>query len=296
MRIDNKFEGAVCALMTPFKQDGSIDVEAMKRHVSSLSKSGLQGFYPCGTSGEAPKLTHDERRAVTRAVVEAAGGIPVFAGGGGTTTDDSLRSVQDAKEIGADGVVLLPPYYYHPTQEALRQHYSTVASKCQLPMFLYNVPNFAGYSISNETVVDLVKSHPNIIGIKDSSGDMLTLGNLIMELDGQAGVFQGLEPLILPSLALGARGAAVSDANVAPGLVVGIIRAFRQGDLEGARKAQAELTRLDNSLGFGDFITATKEALRLMGRPVGTTRKPSPTLTKEQSETIRKTLAELKLL
>ncbi|MDA4130373.1 MAG: dihydrodipicolinate synthase family protein [Thaumarchaeota archaeon] len=297
MLIDKNFEGVICALMTPFKADGSLDLEMMKRHVEILSKSRLRGFYPCGSSGEAPKMTHEERMKVIRAVVDGASHkVPVFAGGGGTTTEDSLRAAKDSKDAGADAVVLLPPYYYHPTQEALLEHYSTVAKKSDLPIFLYNVPNLAGYSLHNDTVTTLVKNNSNIVGIKDSSGDMINFGNLIADLDGRAGVFQGLEPLILPSLVMGASGAAVSDANVAPDLTVGIVDSFRAKEYDMAFKNQRDLTRLDNALGIADFILLTKEALRLMGRPFGATRKPSTPVTSAQTDHIKKTLLELKLL
>jgi 4-hydroxy-tetrahydrodipicolinate synthase len=297
MKIDRGFEGVVVALMTPMQADGSTDEPRMKDLVDLLLPSGISGLYVAGSSGEAPKLTLDERkRLIGITVARANGKIPVLAGIGGTTTAETLEMGKYSKEAGADAAVLLPPYYYHPTREALKEHYVSLASRIDLPLFLYSVPNFAGYTHPNDLVTELIGECSNIVGIKDSSGNMLNLIELIDALNGKIAVFQGLEPLVLCSLVMGANGAMVSDANVAPHLIINIFEAYKKGDWAQAAEYQRKLNFLDRNLGFEDFITSTKEALRLMGRPIGTTRKPTSQIKPDDSKKIKNALQKLGLI
>jgi len=297
MRVDRTFEGVVIALMTPMHDDGSVDLEKMKELVEFLINYRIHGLYPCGTSGEGPKLSREERKEIVKTVTEAAHGrVPVFAGGCGASTEDSVATVKDAEESGADAVILLPPYYYKPTKEALLEHYSTVADRSMLPIFLYNVPGFAGYSLPNELIVHLVKEHSIITGVKDSTGNMIGLIELLNATKGEVGVFQGLEPLVLVSLVMGARGCTVSDANIAPQLVVDIFEAFKQGRIQDAVKKQFDLAYLDSHMGYEDFIISTKEALRLLGRPIGPTRRPSSKVKSEDLAKMKQMLQDLGLL
>jgi 4-hydroxy-tetrahydrodipicolinate synthase len=297
MKVDRSFEGVVVALMTPMQAEGSIDEPRMKELVDLLLPSGLSGLYVAGSSGEAAKLTFDERkRLIDVTVTRADGKLPVLAGIGGTTTAETVEMGKYSKEAGADAAVLLPPYYYHPTREALKEHYVTVASQIDLPLFLYSVPNFAGYTHPNDLVIELIGECANIVGIKDSSGNMLNLIELIDALDGKIAVFQGLEPLVLCSLVMGAKGAMVSDANVAPHLIVNIFEAYKNRNWTQAAEYQRKLAFLDRNLGFEDFITSTKEAMRLMGIPIGTTRKPTSQIKPDDSKKIQNALQKLRLI
>jgi 4-hydroxy-tetrahydrodipicolinate synthase len=296
MKIDRGFEGVVVALMTPMQADGSIDEPRMQELVDLLLPSGLNGLYVVGSSGEAPKLTLDERkRLIGVTVARANGKIPVLAGVGGTTTAETVEMGRYSKEAGAEAAVLLPPYYYHPGKQALKTHYETVASKVDLPLFLYNAPNYAGYNHSNDLVIELVKECANIVGIKDSSGNMMNLIELIDSLESEIAVFQGLEPLMLCSLVMGANGAMVSDANVAPALVVDIFQAYKRRDWSRAIEGQRRLSLLDRNLASEDFIASTKEAMRLLGMPIGATRQPTSPIRPEDSEKIGNALQKLGL-
>ena len=296
MPLDRDFEGVVVALMTSFDSEGNLDIEKTGEFVDYMADTGLHGLFVAGTAGEGPKLSVDEKKTLIRATVEKANGrVAVLGGAGGVATRDSLEVAKYARDVGADAVVLLPPYYYHPSKSALFEHYSNVASKVDLPVYLYNLPSFVGYTLDVDLVSQIAGECSNVIGVKDSGGNLSYSIDLIAAVRGKASVFQGIEALFLSSLIMGAKGAVVSDANVAPKLVLSIFEAFKKGDLRRAVDDQFKLALLDRVLSSDDFISYTKEALKLLGMPIGTCRKPCSTVTSDESKKIKEALDQLSI-
>jgi 4-hydroxy-tetrahydrodipicolinate synthase len=296
MPLDRNFEGAVVALMTSFDGDGNLDIKKTIEFVDYMADTELHGLFVAGTAGEGPKLSVDEKKALIRATVEKANGrVAVLGGAGGVATRDSLEVAKYASDVGADAAVLLPPYYYRPSQSALFDHYSYIASKVDLPIFLYNLPSFVGYTLDIELVSQIVGECSNVIGVKDSGGNLSYSIDLIAAVRGKASVFQGIESLLLSSLIMGAKGAVVSTANVAPKLVLSIFEAFKKGDLRRAIDDQFKLALLDRVLSTDDFISSTKEALKLLGMDIGTCRKPCSNVTPDESKKIKEALDQLSI-
>lgn len=173
MPLDRNFEGVVVALVTSFDGKGDVDIKKTCDFVDYMADTGLHGLFVAGTAGEGPKLSVDEKKTLIRATVEKANGrVAVLGGAGGVATRDSLEVAKYARDVGAEAVVLLPPYYYHPSKSALFEHYSYVASKVDLPIFLYNLPSFVGYTLDIELVSQIAVECSNVIGIKDSGGNL----------------------------------------------------------------------------------------------------------------------------
>lgn len=289
-------EGVIPAMVTPFKKDRSIDLEGLKRLTRILLDAGVHGLFPLGSIGEGPKLSREERMKVLEAVIEAAGSnVKVIPGAGGITTRDTIRYVQDASDLGAFAAIIHPPWYYHPTAEALLEHYLTVADNSEIPIILYNLPSFVGYEIPVD-VVARAAEHENVIGIKDSSANMLYFQELIRATPEGFNVIQGYGVLFLPSLILGGRATLSGEANLAAELFVGVYEAYLRGDLDEAKRLHFKAAALAPVLGYGTFPVSVKEAMNMVGLPGGYTLPPSSPLTSEEKDKLRRALIEAGLL
>lgn len=284
------FDGVIVALVTPFRADGSIDLAALDDHVERLVAAGVSGLVPCGTTGESATLTHDEHREVIAAVVRRARGrAKVIAGTGSNNTAEAVALTRFAKEAGADGALVITPYYNRPSQEGLFRHFKTVAEAAPIPIVLYDVPSRTACRLEPETAARL-DSVRNIVAIKDASGSLETVSRLRAET--RLAVLAGDDALTLPSLSLGAVGVVSVAANVVPEPCVDLVARFRGGDAAGALEIHDRLFPLFRALFIETNPVPVKTALRLLGRGTGTVRLPLAPLAPANETRLRTVLSE----
>lgn len=276
-----KLRGVVVPLVTPLTQSDSIDTSAVDTSaveclVNFHIERGVAGFFPAGTTGEGFLLSLDERRHLAEAVVDAtAGRIPVIVHAGTPTTADTVSLAQHAQGIGASAIAVIPPYVYSHKGETLLRHFVTVAQSVpDLPVYLYNFPGISNNTLSTDLVLAMMQEAPNIIGMKDSSGSLETLTQLIAATDGAFNAINGGDGQVLAALAQGADGCVSGNANVVPELLVGLYKAVQAGDLSKARALQQTLNRVRALLGDGSNLSLFKQILTRRGVPVGDVRAP----------------------
>ena len=292
--------GIIPAMVTPFHADESLNVDALQLLTRFLIDGGVQGLFPTGSQGEFYALTPGERQRVWDIVVqETAGRVPVYAGTGGMSTREVIALNRLAERVGVSGVSVITPFFVTPSQEELRDHYVAIADATELPVILYNNPGRTGGVSLSVDLVARLSEHPNIIGIKDSSGD-LSLTMAYIEATHHAGepgdefaVLVGRDTLIFAGLIHGAKGSITATANVAPALVVAIYQAFLAGKLDEALVAQQKLAPLRHAFGLGTFPVVVKEALSMVGIPAGPARGPVGSLSPDQRERLQNVVAAL---
>jgi len=265
--------GIVTALVTPFRDDESIDYECWENIIEHFIASEINGLFAIGTGGEFYAMTESERRDAMRFVIrKVAGRIPVYAHVGAITTKESVALARHAEEEGADYLVVITPYYIRPTDDELVRHYQEICASIELPVFAYNIPGRTGVALIPDVVRRIAESGPNFIGLKDSTGkleqiqDWLALG---------LRVFMGSDNLIYPALELGCAGAVAACANVAPRLFVQLFRAWKNGDSAEATRLQALAAELRLAVRLSAAHPLVKEAMGLAGLPAGVSRRPS---------------------
>jgi 4-hydroxy-tetrahydrodipicolinate synthase len=258
------FKGVITALITPLR-DGNVDESAFERLVERQIAAGVHGLVPMGTTGESATLHPDEHRRVVELCVNiAAGRVRVIAGAGATATDKAIDLVRHAKTVGADGALVVTPYYNRPSQTGLALHYEAIAEAVQLPVLLYNVPSRTGVDLANETVARLA-AHPNIVGIKDATGDMGRPSWMRANIDAAFDLISGDDPSSLGHMALGGVGVISVTSNVAPEAMVALYDAFMAGDLAAARAWQERLIGLHRALFLDNSPAPAKYALSRLG-------------------------------
>ncbi|MCK5287232.1 MAG: 4-hydroxy-tetrahydrodipicolinate synthase, partial [Thermodesulfovibrionia bacterium] len=229
------FRGSIVAIVTPFK-DGKVDENALSRLIEWHISEGTNAIVPCGTTGEASTLDYDEHyRVIELTMNTVQGRIPVIAGTGANSTDETIMMTEKAKEMGADGALLVTPYYNKPTQEGLYRHYKKVAEKVDIPIILYNVPSRTGVNLLPQTVARLSEIK-NIVGIKEATGDMKQVSEVIRLCGDRLTVISGDDFTTLTLLALGGKGAISVLANIVPRSVSMMFTAWEKGNIEDARK------------------------------------------------------------
>lgn len=257
------FRGSLVALVTPFNDDLSLDTDAYGRLVDFHLEHGTHGIVPCGCTGEAATLSHDEQKQCVRFVVERVNGaIPVVAGTGSNNTKEAIELTGYAKEVGADGALVITPYYNKPTPGGQIAHYNAVAHGVELPIMLYNVPSRTGTKMSPETIAELNKT-PNIVSIKEACGSVDQVTQIINRCD--INVVSGDDALTLPMMAVGAVGVVSVAANVVPEKVAAQCEAFDAGNLEEARRIHYELAPLNKALFVESNPIPVKAILAKMG-------------------------------
>jgi 4-hydroxy-tetrahydrodipicolinate synthase len=238
------FTGLGTALITPFTRAGSLDEIAIRRLAARQADAGVHFLCPCGTTGEAPTLSFDERRRVIEIVADEVNGkAMVLAGAGGYDTREVLAAVASAEEVGAHGILSVAPYYSKPSQEGLFQHFRAIADSTKLPIVLYNVPGRTGCNIEPATMARLAKL-PNIVGVKEASGNVMQMNEIIRVVPPEFLVLSGDDALALPLMAIGGRGLISVASNEAPSEMVSLIEAAEQGDFAGARQWHQKLMPL----------------------------------------------------
>ena len=258
--------GSLVALVTPMNSDGSVDWAALKQLVEWHVAEGTHGIVAVGTTGESATLDVDEHLEVVRVVIEvAAGRLAVIAGTGANSTREAIELTQAAANLGADAVLLVTPYYNKPTQEGLYQHYKAIAEAVQIPQILYNVPGRTGVDMLNATVAKLAGT-PNIVGIKDATGDLVRGQELIGLVGDRMAVYSGDDATAIELILLGGKGNISVTANVAPGVMANACEAALAGHAERARELTESVAQLHQILFIESNPIPVKWALAEMGR------------------------------
>lgn len=267
------FKGSIPALITPFK-DGAVDEDAFRFFVDWQIREGSNGLVPCGTTGESATLSHEEHRRVTEVCIEvAAGRVPVIAGCGSNATDEAVGLVRHATEAGADGVLVVTPYYNKPSQAGLYAHFEAVAGATDLPIIIYNIPGRSIVDMSVETMARLAKL-PNIVGVKDSSNDLARPLRTRLEIGPDFCQLSGEDATATAFLAQGGHGCISVTANAAPRLCALMHRAWRDGDLATMAETRDRLGPLHRALFLESSPAPVKYAAELLGKAPSRVRLP----------------------
>ncbi len=283
-------KGIITAVLTPFKEDQTIDEAAARKQVNRLIDGGISGLFILGTNGEFFSLTMDEKVQFARIVVdEVKGRIPVCAGTGAISTAEVIELTRRMEEAGVDSVSVITPYLMTLTQQELEKHYKKVATMTSLPILIYHMPGRTNNRLSPETVAELSKVE-NIVGIKDSTGDFDQILQFIRATDDDFAVYSGADPLILWTLMAGGQGAIAATSNMYPKLVVSIYDHWKNGDLHMARKAQEKLRSIRDASSMASTPAVFKKAMEILGHPVGPPRDPVEPVTQEVEEKLKKVM------
>ncbi|MEK6766287.1 MAG: 4-hydroxy-tetrahydrodipicolinate synthase [Planctomycetota bacterium] len=287
------FTGSIVALVTPFK-DGLVDFDKLGELVEYHIENGTNGIIPCGTTGESPTLTHSEHGEVVDKVIEVARGrIPVIAGTGSNNTSEALSLTKHAKEAGADGSLMITPYYNKPTQEGLYEHYKVIAEEVDIPIIIYNVPSRTGVSIFPETVARLYEIK-NIVAIKEASGNIDQTSQILNLCD--ITVLSGDDSLTLPIMSVGGKGVVSVVANILPGEVSEMVSSFLNGELEKSQKMHKSLFPICRAMFIETNPISVKTAMKLLGRINGEMRLPLCKMSDEHEKQLQKVLREYGLI
>jgi len=287
------FEGLSTALITPFRDD-AIDETALRELVERQIAAGVEQLVPCGSTGESATLSHFEHGKVIEIVVSAARGrVAVLAGTGSNNTREAIELTQHAKAVGADGALLISPYYNKPTQQGIYEHYRAVADQTRFPLVTYNIPGRTGSNIAPATLARLADV-PHIVGVKEACGDLGQIGEVVARCPDEFAVLSGDDALNLPILAVGGKGAISTASNVAPEAVGELVRACRDNDFERARKVHYRLLPLFDALFIETNPIPVKCALQLMGLiESAEVRLPLTPITEASRERLQVVLKEL---
>lgn len=289
------FEGVLPAIITPFKRTPAmgLDIPGLERNISFLLSRGIHGIVPCGSTGESATLTFDEHDKVIAVTVDKVNGrIPVLAGTGSNNTAEAVRLTKAAKDIGADGVLAISPYYNKPNRSGLIKHYTKLAD-LDIPVVMYNVPGRTGQNMEPDVVAELAQ-HPNIVGIKEASGNIGQISRIIEETqDEDFMVISGDDGITLPILALGGSGVISVTANVDPARMVAMYEAYRQGDYQKALVIHYAMSPLHRAMFIDTNPIPVKKSVELMGLAGGPVRLPLDELDAKKTEQLKKVLATI---
>ncbi|CAM2057699.1 4-hydroxy-tetrahydrodipicolinate synthase [Desulfovibrionales bacterium] len=291
-----QFIGVLTALVTPFR-NMSVDEEAYRNHIEWQIEQGIHGMVPCGTTGESATLSHDEHKQVINICVDQVKGrVPVLAGAGSNNTTESIELAKHAKRAGADGLLLITPYYNKPTQEGLIAHYRAISAAVKMPCVLYNVPSRTSLNLLPTTVARIAWKIPEVVGIKEATGDLKQVSEIVESCPPGFQVISGDDFTILPILAVGGCGVISVVSNIVPALVISLYNAFTVSDLVRARQVHYELSPLSRAMFIETNPASVKTALALMGRMQPDLRLPLVALTQANTENLKQILDSIGLL
>lgn len=289
-----KINGIISAIVTPLNQDETLNEMELRTQINRQIDAGVSAVFCLGTNGEFYAFTEDEKKLIIEVTVnEVNNRVPVFAGTGCTTTKETIALTRFAKEAGVSAVSVIVPYFAGISQDGLYRHFTEVADSCDIPNILYNIPARTGVNIDYKTVVQL-QDHPNIIGIKDSSGNFLNTLRYIEETKEDFIVLCGNDALILWTLAAGGQGGISGLTNIIPDTMVGIYNNFINGNMEEARKLQTSINKIRDCFDGYNPNSVVKLAVNLLGHNVGPVKEPFAIHDKNAEEKIRKVLETLK--
>lgn len=286
------FRGVFPAIITPFKDDGSLDEDGLRRNVEALASTGISGIVPCGTTGESATLSHEEHRRVVEVVVECSK-VPVVAGTGSNNTSEAIELTRHAADAGADAALLITPYYNRPNERGMFEHFRKIAESADIPIVLYNVPKRTGVELRPEVVARLAEIS-NIVAVKEASGSLTQVSRIIELTSGKKfSVLSGDDDLTLPMLALGATGVVSVVANVAPRATVEMVDAFLNGDIARARELHYRLAPLVRAMFLETNPIPVKTAYRMMGMAAGPLRLPLAPMSEENEAKLKEILTKM---
>jgi 4-hydroxy-tetrahydrodipicolinate synthase len=289
------FEGVLPAIITPFKRNPAmgLDVPGLEQNIGFLLSCGIHGIVPCGSTGESATLTFEEHERVIKVTVDKVNGkIPVLAGAGSNNTTEAIRLTKAAKDIGADGVLVISPYYNKPNRAGLVKHYTKLAD-LDIPVVVYNVPGRTGQNLEPDLIAELAQ-HPNIVGVKEASGNIGQISRIIEETqDEDFTVISGDDNITVPIMALGGAGVISVAANVDPIRMVAMCEAMRKGDYQKALVLHYALSPLFRSMFIDTNPIPVKKAVELMGMAGGPVRLPLDELDVKKTEQLTKVLATI---
>jgi 4-hydroxy-tetrahydrodipicolinate synthase len=284
------FKGSMVAIVTPFKATGEIDEAAFERLIEFQLGNGTQAIVPCGTTGESATLSHAEHERVIKLAIEIVNKrVPVIAGTGSNSTAEALRLTKNAKAAGADGALVITPYYNKPSQTGLYEHFKQLAQVADIPIVLYNVPGRTGINMLPSTVARLAELD-NIVAIKEASGSLTQMTEILSLCGEKITLLSGDDFIILPVLAIGGQGVISVAANIVPDRVAGLVNTFEAGNLKEAARIQIELFPLCQAMFYETNPMPVKTALSLMGKIEGSLRSPLCAMSPQNLDRLKDTL------
>ena len=290
------FSGSMVAIVTPFNAEGSFDEESYRQLIEFQIENGTDVIVPCGTTGESATLDHDEHERVIKVCIEQVSGrVPVIAGTGSNSTAEAISLSKHAKQMGADGVLLVSPYYNKPSQEGLFQHYKALAEAVTLPQVLYNVPGRTGMNMEAGTTIRLAE-FSNIVAIKEASGNVTQSGEILAAAGDKIDILSGDDFLTLPLMAIGAKGIISVSANVIPKEVKAMVAAIDSGDWNKAKIMHLNLLKFHNTMFIESNPVPVKTALSLMGKMRADVRLPLVDMRQETLARLKSVMQEYTLI
>ena len=291
------FTGAGVAIVTPMKANGEVDYEKFAELIEFQIKGGSDAIVVCGTTGEASTLSHEEHLDVVKFCIDkVAGRIPVIAGTGSNCTETAIYLSGEAEKYGADGVLLVSPYYNKATQNGLYAHFKAIAESISIPVILYNVPSRTGGNILPETVIRLCRDVPNIVGVKEASGNISQVARLAAMAKGTVDIYSGNDDQIVPVLSLGGKGVISVLSNIAPKETHDICQRYFDGDVQGSLQLQLDAMELCDKLFIEVNPIPVKKALNLMGMEVGGLRMPLTDMEPANAAKLEKAMKDFGIL
>ena len=291
------FTGAGVALVTPFKEDLSVDYDQLEKFIDFQIDNGTDSIVICGTSGEASTMSHDEQIEVVSACVSHVNGrVPVIAGAGANCTDEALNLAKRSEKAGADGLLVVTPYYNKATQKGLEEYYTTVGNSVDIPIIMYNVPGRTGTNIQPATAVKIAKSVDNIVAIKEASGDIGQVATLAALTDGCLDIYSGNDDQVVPLLALGGKGVISVLSNVAPRETHDMVMKFLEGDVKGSLDIQLKYMDVIHNLFSEVNPIPAKRAVAEMGYCRNIVRRPLTEMEEDHAQVLIQSMKEAGIL
>lgn len=291
------FTGAGVALVTPFKEDLSVDYDQLEKFIDFQIDNGTDSIVICGTSGEASTMSHDEQIEVVSACVSHVNGrVPVIAGAGANCTDEALNLAKRSEKAGADGLLVVTPYYNKATQKGLEEYYTTVGNSVDIPIIMYNVPGRTGTNIQPATAVKIAKSVDNIVAIKEASGDIGQVAILAALADGCLDIYSGNDDQVVPLLALGGKGVISVLSNVAPRETHDMVMKFLEGDVKGSLDIQLKYMDVIHNLFSEVNPIPAKRAVAEMGYCKNIVRRPLTEMEEDHAQVLIQSMKEAGIL
>lgn len=287
------FTGAAVALITPMKADGEIDYDEMERIVNDQISNGTDAIVVCGTTGEASTMSHQEHIDTIKACVEMTKKrVPVIAGTGSNCTKTAVYLSKEAQAVGADGLLVVSPYYNKATQKGLKAHFTEIAKSVDIPMLLYNIQGRTGVNIQPQTIAELVREVDNIVGVKEASGDLSQVATLLSLSQGDIDVYSGNDDQIVPIVALGGKGVISVLSHVAPQDTHDMVVRMLAGDVKGSSELQLKYIPLIHALFSEVNPIPVKAAMNMMGYHVGSLRMPLTEMEDANKKVLRQAMVE----
>ena len=284
------FQGSYVALVTPFHEDGSVNIEKLKELCQWHVENGTDGIVALGTTGESSTMSHEEDDLVVRTVLDTVNGrIPVIAGSGSTSTETALMKSKTYKDLGADGLLVITPYYNKANAKGMYRHFTEIANQVDIPMILYNVPGRTGCNLTVDCV-EALSHHKNIVGLKEASGNISYVAQVARYVNDDFALFSGNDDMIVPIMSLGGSGVISVFANICPKESHDIVDLCLKGDYARARELQLKYLDLINALFIEVNPIPVKEAMNLLGMNVGGYRLPLCEMDEKNRETLRQKL------